>query len=76
MVRIICDICGAEKPGKLPAGVEWILGSDLEMEGRSGLQRSIRFLDRWNDARILELGAIHLCSTKCRDRYMKASKVA
>jgi hypothetical protein len=40
------------------------------------VQRSIRFLDRWDDRRVLELGAIHLCSQACREKYLKRSKAA
>jgi hypothetical protein len=73
MVKITCDNCGAVKPGKLPATIEWILGYDLETETPKSVQRSIRLLDHWDDRRVLELGAIHLCSLKCRDEYMKLS---
>jgi hypothetical protein len=73
MVRITCDKCGAEKPQQLPAATEWILGYDLEMETPKSVQRSIRLLDHWDDRRVLELGAIHLCSLQCRDEYMRHS---
>ena len=73
MVRINCDHCGAEKPAKLPANIEWIQGYDLETETPKSLQRSIRLLDHWDDRRVLEFGAIHLCSLQCRDKYMKLS---
>jgi hypothetical protein len=32
MIKITCDNCGAVKPEKLPATIEWILGYDLETE--------------------------------------------
>jgi hypothetical protein len=73
MVRITCDNCGAEKPQQLAAATEWILGYDLEMETPKSVQRSIRLLDHWDDRRVLELGAIHLCSLQCRDEYMRHS---
>lgn len=73
MVKITCDNCGAVKPEKLLATVEWILGYDLETETAKSVQRSIRLLDHWDDRRVLELGAIHLCSLQCRDEYMKLS---
>src|ERR1700758_3465855 len=71
MVRITCDNCGGKKPEKLPAGIEWIQGYDLETETPKSVQRSIRLLDHWDDRRVLELGAIHLCSIQCRDQYLK-----
>ena len=73
MVRITCDNCGAVKTEQLPETVEWILGYDLETETPKSVQRSIRLLDHWDDRRVLELGAIHLCSPQCRDEYMKHS---
>lgn len=73
MVKIICDNCGVEKPERLPPKIEWILGYDLETETPKSVQRSIRLLDHWDDRRVLELGAIHLCSLECRDEYMKQS---
>ena len=77
MVRISCDICGRTRPASEKIqSEEWILGYDFESESKAGLQRSVRFLDRWDDRRVLELGAIHLCSEKCRDKYLKASKAA
>ena len=36
-------------------------------------QRAVRFLDRWDDRRITELGVIHLCSQDCKDKYLKRS---
>ncbi len=38
------------------------LGYDVEMQSPNALQRSMRFLDHWDDRRVLELGAIHFCS--------------
>jgi hypothetical protein len=73
MVRITCDNCGAVKTEQLPETVQWILGYDLETETPKSVQRSIRLLDHWDDRRVLELGAIHLCSLQCRDEYMKNS---
>ena len=76
MVTITCDNCGAEKPERLPANTEWILGYDLETETPNSVQRSIRLLDRWDDRRVLEFGAIHLCSIQCRDGYLKKQSAA
>ena len=78
MVEITCDMCGKQKAAgpSGPAKHSWILGYDIEAESRSGLSHSVRFLDRWDDRRILELGAIHLCSEKCRDNYLSRSRGA
>jgi len=74
MVRITCDSCGAVKPvyGRLRRE-EWILGYDIESKSARSLQRAIRFLDRWDNRCIMELGAIHFCSVKCKEEYLKKS---
>lgn len=78
MVKITCDICGAVRPERDSriADDGWILGYDLELENANALQRSLRFLDRWDDARVLELGAIHLCSQQCKDDYIRRARAA
>ena len=77
MVSITCDVCGREKPSKTTVGAsEWILGYDLEVETTRSLRRQLTFLDRWDDRRVLELGAIHLCSEACREAYIEKSRAA
>ena len=77
MIRITCDTCGAVKP---PEGSgnhrEWILGYDIELESPRSLQHSIRFLDRWDNRRLNELGAIHFCCLECKDKYLRRSAAA
>lgn len=67
MVKITCDNCGVERPER-PA-TEWILGYDIEMESPNAVQRSLRFLDRWDDRRVIEFGAIHICCEQCKAEY-------
>ncbi|HEX2328996.1 MAG TPA: hypothetical protein VHN74_09740 [Candidatus Angelobacter sp.] len=78
MVEITCDICGKSKPdsSKRLRDDTWILGYDIEVENPNALQRSLRFLGRWDDARVLELGAIHLCSEKCKEDYIRKARAA
>jgi hypothetical protein len=77
MVVITCDVCKAKRPSDLiPGAVEWILGTDLELETARSLRRQLTFFDRWDDRRVLELGAIHLCSEECRLEYIDKSKAA
>lgn len=76
MVEITCDSCGKKKPESAVADESWILGYDLEIETPNALNHSIRFLDRWDDRRVLELGAVHFCSLKCRDTFLKRARVA
>ncbi len=77
MVKITCDVCDKVRPQKGSRAEDaWILGYDIEVENANALQRSLRFLSRWDDARLLELGAIHLCSEKCKDQYIKDARAA
>lgn len=77
MVTIKCDSCGAVKPTDFTRpGREWILGYDLEIESPWRLQRSVRFLDKWDDRRVLELGSIHFCSEDCKGEYVARSRAA
>jgi hypothetical protein len=74
MVNIVCDTCGAtrEQDSREP----WILGYDLETRSASGVSRAVRFLDRWDERRITELGAIHFCSVQCKDDYLAKAHAA
>jgi hypothetical protein len=80
MIEISCDSCGKVRPvvesARNNGGSEWVLGYDLEVESPNALQRSMRFLDRWDDRRVLELGAIHFCSDACKEKYIAAAKAA
>ncbi len=78
MVTIACDVCNTKKDtDAIPSGSDtWILGFDLEVETKNSLRRSLTFLDRWDDRRVLDLGSIHLCCEECRQRYIDRSKAA
>ena len=55
MVEISCDTCGKVKPVGASLGNghnEWVLGYDVEMQSPNSLQRSMRFLERWDDRRV------------------------
>lgn len=78
MVKISCDVCNKVRPqsDRRIADDSWVLGYDIEVENANALQRSLRFLNRWDETRVMELGAIHLCSEKCKDRYIKDARAA
>ena len=76
MVTIGCDVCGKEKPQTATNDGGWILGYDLQSESPNAVSRAIRFLDHWDDRRVLELGTIHLCSEKCRQNYLRGERAA
>ena len=78
MIKITCDICDKVRPqsnGRI-VNDSWILGYDLEVENANALQHSLRFLTRWDDTRVMELGAIHICSEKCKDQYINEARAA
>jgi len=74
MVKIICDACGAVRHPNteraIAGGSGWIQGYDIETHSASGISRSIRFQDHFDDRRVTEMGAIHFCCTECRDDYV------
>ncbi|HZU22831.1 MAG TPA: hypothetical protein VE998_08375 [Terriglobales bacterium] len=78
MIQITCDSCGKQKPaGPSPSTDKWIMGWDLEGDTpRSSINHTVRFLDRWDDRRILELGGIQFCSERCREKYLNRSRAA
>ena len=79
MVEISCDSCGKVRPVLETArngGGGWVLGYDLEVQSPNALQRSMRFLDHWDNRRVMELGAVHFCSAACKDKYINAAKAA
>ena len=69
MIRITCDTCGIVKS---PRQQDWILGYDLGVDTPQTVSRSISFFDRWDDAQVLQRGAIHLCSPECKQNYVAA----
>lgn len=79
MVEIKCDNCDAVKrpndEGR-NTGPEWIIGWDLVSESPNAVQRSIRFLDHWDQRRVAEFGAIHFCSIECREQYIADNRAA
>ena len=78
MIKITCDVCDktrSQSRGRI-VNDSWILGYDLELANANALQRSLRFLPHWDDARVMELGAIHICSEKCKDQYIKEARAA
>jgi hypothetical protein len=78
MIKITCDMCDKVRPqsdGRV-ANDSWILGYDLEVENSNALQRSLRFLPRWDNARVMDLGSIHICSEECKDQYIKEARAA
>jgi hypothetical protein len=79
MITITCDTCGAEsRPNteKRSSKTPWIQGYDLITETPRMMQHSVRMLDRWDDRRVAEYGAVHFCCAACKDKYLAKNKVA
>jgi len=72
MIRITCDTCGIVRR---PRQQGWILGYDLRFDTPQTVSRSISFFDRWDNSRILQRGAIHFCSLKCKEAYTAANSL-
>jgi hypothetical protein len=70
MIRITCDTCGKVKHGGQP---QWIMGYDLQFSNTRAVGRSLSFFDRWEDSRLFERGAVHLCSLECKYSYTASS---
>jgi len=73
MIRITCDACGTVKRRGQP---EWIIGYDLQYDTPRATGRSLSFFDHWDDARVLERGAVHFCSPECKEAYIASNTVA
>jgi endogenous inhibitor of DNA gyrase (YacG/DUF329 family) len=73
MVTIQCDTCG--QPRIRDNAEQWILGFDVPAAS-APMRRSITFLERWQDRRVLDPGATHFCCAKCRDIYLENAQAA
>jgi hypothetical protein len=78
MVTVTCDSCGVESlpnvekhKNKRP----WIQGYHF-IVGSPRTSNSIRLLERWDESRIAEFGAVHFCSAGCKDKYLMRQKAA
>ena len=73
MVTVTCDVCGKQRAGE--KAESWVLGFDVPTLS-APMQRSIRFLERWEERRVLEPGAIHFCCDECKQTYVENAQAA
>ena len=73
MVTITCDVCGRQRTGE--KAEEWLLGFDVPAAS-APMRRSIRFLARWEERRVLDPGAVHFCCEECRTTYVENAQAA
>jgi hypothetical protein len=73
MVTIQCDVCGKQRTGDAVEG--WILGFDIPAAS-APMRRSLKFLERWEERRVLDPGAVHFCCADCKDTYVENALAA
>ena len=67
MVAFICDSCGkVKKPAQ-----DWVLGLAAENVGAVSARREVNILSRWAEAQAVHPLAVHFCSERCKDKYLK-----
>jgi hypothetical protein len=67
MIAFICDNCGKlKKPEQ-----EWILGLAAENVGALSARREVNILSTWAEATAVHPLAVHFCSERCKDKYIK-----
>ena len=67
MIAFICDSCGKVKEPEQ----DWILGLAAESLGAVSARREVNILSRWANAQAVHPLAVHFCSDRCKDKYMK-----
>ena len=73
MVMISCDVCGVQRTS---ANCEhWIVGFDIPAAS-APMRRSLKFLDRWQERRVLDPGAVHFCCEECKNTYVENALAA
>jgi len=66
MIVFTCDTCRKlKKPEQ-----DWILGMAAESLGAVSALREVNILSIWANAQAVHPLAVHLCSERCKDRYM------
>lgn len=67
MIKFVCDTCGKTKR----AGQQWILGLAAESIGVQSARREINILSGWPEPQVVHPMAVHFCSERCKEKYMK-----
>jgi hypothetical protein len=68
MIKFVCDSCGRTKADD---DESWILGLAAESIGFQSARREINILSTWADAQAVHPLAVHFCSERCKERYMR-----
>lgn len=67
MIEFVCDNCHKRKREH----DDWILGLAAETIGVQSSRREVNILSRWSEPEAVHPMAVHFCSARCKDRYMK-----
>ena len=67
MIAFSCDTCGKRKRPEQ----DWILGMAAESLGAVSARREVNILSTWAEAQAVHPLAVHFCSERCKERYMK-----
>jgi hypothetical protein len=67
MIAFVCDTCGKTKKEEQ----DWILGLAAESIGTTSARREVNILARWAEPQAVHPLAVHFCSDRCKDKYMK-----
>jgi hypothetical protein len=67
MIKFVCDTCGRTKR----TGQEWMLGLAAERVSVQSARREVRILSRWVEPEDVHPMAVHFCSERCKEKYMK-----
>ncbi len=67
MIEYVCDSCHKRKK----ENQSWILGLAAESVGVQSARREINIMSAWSQPEAVHPMAVHFCSERCKDRYMK-----
>ncbi len=67
MIEYVCDSCHKRKK----ENQSWILGLAAESVGDQSARREINILSAWSQPEAVHPMAVHFCSERCKDRYVK-----
>jgi hypothetical protein len=67
MIKFVCDTCGRTKR----TGQEWILGLAAESVSVQSARKEVNILSRWAEPQDVHRMAVHFCSERCKEKYMK-----
>jgi hypothetical protein len=67
MIEYVCDSCHKRKK----ENQSWILGLAAESVGVRSARREINILSAWSQPEAVHPMAVHFCSERCKDRYVK-----